>query len=97
MKRALWLVLLTTPAVAATGFYLDSIGCTTLTKRDVKQRFGVKGVSAFVCANYTTGEVLGGIQRSKDGALTCDIAGYSTGPGCAMVWLCGEGPREICL
>ena len=74
-----------TPQIHATDFAGESIGCITLSRREMR-RFGYPG-HAFVCEEASQGEVLGAVL-DRQGRRRCLIEGDYTGDDCYTLTIC---------
>ena len=74
------------PETHTTDFQGDSLGCITLTNRELR-RFGYYG-HAFFCESGATGEILGAVLN-RSGGLRCYISGDYVGEGCYAFTICG--------
>ena len=74
------------PATHTTDFQGDSLGCITLTAREVA-RFGYPG-HFFFCESAATGEILGALL-TRAGFVRCLISGDYVGDGCYDFTICG--------
>ena len=76
-----------------TDFQGDSIGCITLTRRELR-RFGYTG-HAFFCESGATGEILGAVL-DRVGHVRCYISGDYAGDACYTFTICGI-PDGACV
>ncbi len=74
------------PRTHATDFQGDSLGCITLTTRELRL-YGYRG-HAFFCEDTFTGEVLGAVLN-RSGVVRCFINGGYVGDGCYDFTICG--------
>ena len=81
------------PQTHSTDFQGDSLGCITLTARELR-RFGYAG-HAFFCEDAATGEVLGAVL-GRFGGVGCYISGDYVGDGCYDFTICGN-PDSACV
>lgn len=97
----LLVLLLASPALAATVYVGDSISCVVYAKGEVRRDFGLKNSTGFVCTNQLTGEVLGSLNRAKNGAAICPVAGAAFNDRCATIDICADGDfsdsRDVCV
>src|SRR5437667_10473268 len=73
------------PQTHTTDFQGDSLGCITLTTREMR-RFRYRG-HAFFCEDGATGEILGALLN-RSGVVRCYISGDYTGDGCYAFTIC---------
>jgi hypothetical protein len=73
------------PETHTTDFSGDSLGCITLTARELRD-FGYAG-HAFFCENAATGEVLGAVL-GRYGRVYCYVSGDYVGDGCYDFTIC---------
>jgi hypothetical protein len=76
-----------------TDFQGDSLGCITLTAREL-HHFGYRG-HAFFCEDAFTGEVLGAVLN-RSGVVRCAISGDYVGDGCYDFTICGVAD-SVCV
>jgi len=81
------------PQTHTTDFQGDSLGCITLTAREL-YRFGYAG-HAFFCEDAATGEVLGAVL-GRSGRVGCYISGDYVGDGCYAFTIC-DVPDSACV
>ena len=74
------------PQTHTTDFQGTSLGCITLTQREL-HRFGYSG-HAFFCENADTAEILGAVLNRR-GVVRCRIDGAYVGDGCYDFTICG--------
>ena len=74
------------PQTHNTDFQGHSLGCITLTTREMRQ-FRYRG-HAFFCEDGATGEILGALLN-RTGVVRCYISGDHTGDGCYAFTICG--------
>jgi len=81
------------PETHTTDFRGDSLGCITLTARELRG-FGYAG-HAFFCEDASTGEILGAVL-GRFGRVGCYISGDYVGNGCYAFTICGN-PDSACV
>ena len=81
------------PQTHTTDFRGDSLGCITLTSRELS-RFGYAG-HAFFCEDDSTAEILGAVL-GRFGRVSCYISGDYVGNGCYDFTIC-DIPDSACV
>lgn len=101
MRGVLLALLLVTPAWGFQTVQGDSISCTVLTKKEVRQKTGVRKSTGFACTNLITGEVLGAALTVPSGRMSCPVKGVALNGNCVRVDICPgpvfEGEADICV